>query len=171
MRSEIHLLDGSDRAIEEDRATLRPEIPCFRCGVCCVRWQPLLSPAEQRRLAQDIGVSLATFKRKYTRAYPIRRGWRQLITADHGGCVFLVYEGGRAGCSIHAVRPTVCRDWAPSLEKKECLTGLQTLATGGFLTIDVLYDDPKDKSQFLEMLLSGEESQPPRENPVESALS
>ncbi len=158
MRSELRFLDGSGRVIEEDRAALRPEIPCFQCGVCCVKWQPLLSPGEQHKLAQDIGVSLATFKRKYTRAYPVRRGWRQLITADHGGCVFLVYQGDRAACSIHPVRPAVCRDWTPTLEKKECLTGLQTLATGGFLTLDALYDDPNDKRQFLEMLLSGKES-------------
>lgn len=160
MRGELRFLDGSGRVIEENRVAA-PEIPCFRCGVCCVKWQPLLSPVEQRRLAQDIGVSLATFKRKYTRAYPVRRGWRQLITADHGGCVFLAYQGDRAACSIHPVRPAVCRDWTPSLEKKECLSGLQTLATGGFLTLDALYNDPDDKGHFLETLLSGEESQPP----------
>ena len=154
MISEIRFVDGVIRSFEEPGAGDR-SVPCFRCGVCCVRWQPLLSPEEQRQLARDIGVSLAVFKRRYTRPYPLRRGWRQLVTAEHGGCVFLTYEDGiatagrRAGCSIHAVRPAVCRQWAPSLEKKECLEGLSVLSSAGVLSVDALYDNAEDKAGFI----------------------
>jgi Fe-S-cluster containining protein len=100
-------------------------IECFQCGVCCIKWQPLLSPAELREMAADLGLTLRTFSRRYTRPYPLRRGWRQLVTGETGGCVFLKADAGRYLCSVYDLRPQVCRDWKAGLDKKECLEGMR----------------------------------------------
>ena len=100
------------------------EVPCFQCGVCCIKWQPLLSPAELREQAAARGLSLRTFNRRYTRPYPLRRGWRQFTTGGTGGCVFLQQDGSRYLCSIYEHRPQVCQDWKAGLDKRECLEGL-----------------------------------------------
>lgn len=144
------------RVTAEEPPTPR-EIPCFRCGVCCVRWQPLLGPEELRRLAADLGLSLATLKRRYTRAYPLRRGWRQLRTTDQG-CVFLAFHEGRAACAIHPVRPQVCRGWMPSLEQKECREGLRTLEGPPLLTLERLFPEPDDLRRFVEAVTPGDPS-------------
>lgn len=125
------------------------EIPCFQCGVCCVRWQPLLSPEELRRLSQDLGISPRTFKRRYSRPFPPRRGWRQLKTGLVG-CVFLAYQGDRALCTIHTVRPQVCRDWMPSLDKRECQEGLRSMNEQGVVTLEELYPAAEDQQRFTE---------------------
>ena len=127
------------------------EIPCFQCGVCCVRWQPLLSPEEIRRLSQDFGITPRTFKRRYTRPYPLRRGWHQLKTGA-AGCVFLAYQGSRALCTIHAVRPQVCRDWMPSLDKRECQEGLRSLNEQGVTRLEELYAIAEDRRRFTDVL-------------------
>lgn len=103
------------------------DIPCFQCGVCCIKWQPLLGPEEVRKLAGALGMRTSAFSRRFTRAYPLRRGWRQLkATAD--GCVFLRFDDTRSFCSIYEVRPQVCRDWQANLGKRECIEGLQRLS-------------------------------------------
>ena len=118
------LLPLMDPGVPESRA----EIPCFQCGVCCMKWQPLLAPAELQELAAGLGMRTRIFNRRYTRPYPLRRGWRQLRTGDTGGCVFLAFEEGRAICTVYAIRPTVCRDWKAGLDKRECLEGMKAVA-------------------------------------------
>ena len=146
------------------------EVPCFQCGVCCLKWQPLLSPAELRELAASLGLTLRTFNRRYTRTYPVRRGYRQLRTGDTGGCVFLqplaqgspepcrrAPSGAQASrlpvpgetpgtllyaCSIYENRPQVCRDWKAGLDKRECLEGIRRLA----LPLRDLYHDLRDRA-------------------------
>lgn len=108
---------------EPGEAGTSSPIPCFQCGVCCERWQPLLSPEEVRRLAADLKLTTRTFNRRYTRPYPITRGYRQVITNQRGGCIFLK----DAACSIYERRPQVCRDWQAGLDKRECLEGLKRL--------------------------------------------
>ena len=89
-------------------------VPCFRCGMCCIKWQPLLGPAEIRRLAGELGITPRTFKRRYTRPFPLRRGWHQLREGAVG-CVFLDVQDGIYGCTIHTIRPDVCRAWQAGL--------------------------------------------------------
>lgn len=136
--------EGSDAAPD---ATGAP-VPCFRCGVCCVRWQPLLSPQEVRRLAAALGLSPRSFSRRYTRAYPLRRGWRQLL-ATAQGCVFLAWQGGVSACTIHTVRPQVCRDWQAGLDRRECLQGLRAFPGPPLLTLERLLADPADRAALV----------------------
>lgn len=124
------------------------EIPCFRCGVCCIKWQPLLSPPELRQLAADLGISLRSFKARYTRPYPPRRGWRQLKTGDIG-CIFLSFHDGRAACTIHPVRPQVCREWAPGLDRRECVEGLRAFPGPPLLPLADLYPQCEDRREFV----------------------
>lgn len=122
----------------DGRAATQP-IPCFQCGVCCMKWQPLLSPGEIRRLAADLGLSSRTFRRRYIRPYPLRRGWGMLTTGATGGCVFLAFAQGRSFCTIYAHRPAVCREWGAGLDKRECVTGLARMGGAGLLTLETLY--------------------------------
>ena len=125
-------------------ATAAP-IPCFQCGVCCIKWQPLLDPVEIRRLAGDLGLSPRTFRRRYIRPYPVRRGWGVLKTGTMG-CTFLRFDGGRSFCSIYAVRPQVCRDWAAGLDKAACVQGLQRMGDSGLLLLGDLYPQFEDRA-------------------------
>ena len=104
-------------------------IPCYRCGVCCQRWQPLVGRAEAERLAQFLGFSTQAFLVDYTRPYPLDDEQHQL-SERNGGCVFLRFEDGLATCAVHEARPQACRDWDASLARRECLEGLRALGDG-----------------------------------------
>lgn len=126
-------------------------IPCHRCGVCCERWQPLLSPADAERLAGHLGMALERFLRAYTSSYPFDDE-RWLLRREGAGCVFLRYEDRgdrRASCAVHAARPDVCRGWAAGLDKKECVQGLERFAdAAGVVALDVLYPSDTDRKEF-----------------------
>ena len=147
----VVLQDGQRNRLGEMRDREEGAIPCFQCGVCCIKWQPLLSPTELRRVAGDLGLTPRTFKRRYTRPYPLRRGWHQFKTGAVG-CIFLAFDRGRALCTIHTVRPQVCRDWSPGLTKKECLEGLRTLEGPPLLTPQDLYPTPEDRQGLIAAL-------------------
>lgn len=124
-------------AAEEQRAydtqlgrfTDAEAIPCFRCGVCCQRWQPLVDHTEAERLATHLGVETELFLAEYARPYPLREDTYQLNARD-GGCVFLAFAEGRAACTVHEARPQACRAWDASFARKECLDGLRALGDG-----------------------------------------
>src|SRR5262245_14741477 len=140
MNTTLATTDGNQRTLvtPDGRAATRP-IPCFQCGVCCMKWQPLLSPAEIRRLASDLGLTVRIFKRRHIRPYPLRRGWGMLTTGATGGCTFLAFEAGRSFCTIYEHRPAVCREWGAGLDKRECVTGLARMGDGALLTLDQLF--------------------------------
>ncbi|MHB8574367.1 MAG: YkgJ family cysteine cluster protein [Dehalococcoidia bacterium] len=117
--------NGSSRSYDTQlgRFTDREAIPCFRCGVCCQRWQPLVGPTEVERLAERLGLTAERFVAEYARPYPLEEAVFQLNEVN-GGCVFLRFEDGLAACAVHEARPQACRDWDASLQRKECLDGL-----------------------------------------------
>ena len=131
------------------RFTDDEDVPCFRCGVCCERWQPLIGPIETARLAAQLGLPVADFLERYARPYPFAEATYQLRERAAGGCVFLEESDGRSGCGVHAARPQACRDWDASLLRRECRDGLARLGGEGFAPI-VLYDDPADAALFAE---------------------
>lgn len=134
------------------RFTDAETIPCFRCGVCCQRWQPLVSRTEAARLAAYLGLDTETFLTEYARVYPLEEETHQLVERD-GGCVFLAFEAGRAVCTVHAARPQACRDWDASLRRKECLDGLSVvMKPAGALIPLPLYDDAAEAAQFARRL-------------------
>ncbi|MCX6020257.1 MAG: YkgJ family cysteine cluster protein, partial [Chloroflexi bacterium] len=136
----------------DGRAATQP-IPCFQCGLCCIKWQPLLSPPEIRQMAADLGLSARTFRRRHIRPYPLRRGWGMLTTGATGGCTFLAFEQGRSICTVYAHRPAVCREWGAGLDKSECVTGLRRMGDEGLLTLDTLLDVPAERAELTEAVM------------------
>lgn len=126
-------------------------IPCFRCGVCCERWQPLIGPLESARLATHLGLPLAGFLTDHARPYPFEEETYQLRERPQGGCIFLETIEGRSGCRVHEARPQACRDWDASLLRGECRDGLNRASGDGFAPI-ALYDDPADAARFVAAL-------------------
>lgn len=132
------------------RFTEDETIPCFRCGVCCRRWQPLIGPAEAERLARYLGLAVEPFLARYARPYPLDEQ-HQLLARD-GGCIFLRFEGGRASCAVHEARPQACRDWDASLSRRECLDGLRALGASGAPLAPVALYDGTDAEAFVRHL-------------------
>ncbi len=153
MRIRLIAADG-ERSYDTQlaRFTDAEAIPCFRCGVCCRRWQPLMTRPEVERLAAFLGLDAARFIEEYTRPYPLEEE-AYLLNQRDGGCVFLgADERGRSLCTVHGARPQACRDWDASLLRKECLDGLGEMTAGGLVLPLPLYDDPADAEQFLRHL-------------------
>jgi Fe-S-cluster containining protein len=81
-----------------------------------------------------------------------------LLDTLDGACIFLAEseDTRMKSCRIHAIRPQVCREWQPGLERKECLEGLEkcwglTVGSSGQLR------GPEDKvREFRSVLNSGE---------------
>ena len=109
-----------DRCVKWD-----PFIPCLRCGVCCSRYQVQLNLSEARRICDGLGLSWYTFLGNY-----VERRWPGadsfLLRQQDGKCVFLknTNEPHRTICLIHAWKPSACREWTPSLYRRECQEGL-----------------------------------------------
>ncbi len=101
------------------------KIPCFRCGVCCRKYQVRLTRSEIAPIARQLKISEAEFIRKYTDPrWPGEASF--LIVHRKGSCAFLnEVTGNRTTiCSIHPYRPKDCRDWYPDINKSECSQGL-----------------------------------------------
>lgn len=109
-----------------DPSVSKPEHPsaCFRCGECCTRYQVLLEPSEMQRIAGFLGINVEKLRAEYTDPrWPVP-GKFLLKHRDNGGCIFLIHRGKEALCAIHVAKPRACRDWSPSLSRKECTQGL-----------------------------------------------
>jgi len=113
------------RSIQHSSKQGGPKIVCFRCGVCCTRYQPQLSFVEAKRIADALGLSLDEFRDRY-----VDESWPGpdtfLIDHHNGACVFLehIQSSGLARCLIYPVRPSSCKEWVPSLHRQECQEGL-----------------------------------------------
>lgn len=86
---------------------------CTQCGNCCsgppgAVW---FTVEEGRAMASALGLDEAAFLDRYARRIGGRRSLVERREGDRYDCVFLVREGGRAGCSIYAARPRQCRTW------------------------------------------------------------
>jgi Fe-S-cluster containining protein len=135
----LKTLDGSEHHIRLSEASL--PIECFRCGICCTVYQPLLSNEEIKTIARQLGLPAGTFLARY--AQPTVIGY--LLRQTKKGCVFLRWDSqARASCHIYPFRPAVCRNWAASLSRRECLEGLARLKTEGeILLAKELYSSPE----------------------------
>ena len=101
-----------------------PTIPCFRCGKCCTRYRVGITPADARRIARTLGITLREFLTKYADPY-----WRGrdgfFLRQEEQECIFLEHQDRRtAQCTIYPVRPEKCRKWIPSIYCRECRQGL-----------------------------------------------
>ncbi|MBI2857960.1 MAG: YkgJ family cysteine cluster protein [Chloroflexi bacterium] len=97
---------------------------CFRCGICCMKYQVRVNRGETKRIADYLGLSLEEFVDRYAdRRWP---GQDSLLRHVNGACVFLEYdETDRVNnCHIQPVKPNACREWMPDLHRPECREGL-----------------------------------------------
>ncbi len=147
MSGRLRTIDGQEHPVGDSL----PPIECFRCGVCCVRYQPPLLPEEIETIAAGLGMPAKDFLDKYAQLTYV--GY--LLSRSEGRCVFLVYEegGDKASCRIHSFRPKACRNWVPSLSRRECQEGLTRLKTKSKIMLaNELYSSPKALDRFSENL-------------------
>ncbi|MDO8577919.1 MAG: YkgJ family cysteine cluster protein, partial [Dehalococcoidales bacterium] len=92
---------------------------CFRCGVCCIKFQAPLSAGEVRRISSFLGIEADEFIRRFTD--PRWQGKEKLLLHTNGACSFLKFDtsGKISDCLIHQARPAACRDWVPGPDKLE----------------------------------------------------
>lgn len=120
----LRMQDGQQHSVGE---AFTP-IECFRCGICCTRYQPPLPPEEVEAIARELGLSSSDFLSEYVQITVV--GY--LLRHTETGCIFLKWEDNNtAGCSIHPFRPEACRNWIASLSQCECQEGLRKLKTQG----------------------------------------
>jgi Fe-S-cluster containining protein len=99
---------------------------CFHCGVCCSRYQARLDLDEAQQLAAQMGIPREQWIEQYTDPkWPGKNSF--LIKHIDGACIFLKRspDGKEALCSIHAIKPAVCRSWHSELRNLECQEGLE----------------------------------------------
>lgn len=84
---------------------------CTQCGECCSGYGgTYMTPGDVERIAAHIGVS----RERFLAAYCQMSGDMPVIAVGPDGrCVFF-----RENCSIHAVKPRMCRAW-PFIEAVE----------------------------------------------------
>jgi len=100
------------------------DLPCFRCGICCRRYQPRIGLLEARTIADGLGLSWEEFAASYLDSRYFGEE-RFLLRQHNGACIFLEQLDERlALCKIHPFKPSACRDWVPSLFRRECQTAL-----------------------------------------------
>jgi Fe-S-cluster containining protein len=118
--------DGMEDLPANEDVSEAKGIPCFRCGVCCMKYSPRVTAAEAEHIAGSLGDSLEDFLDRYIDDSWFEPGYYLLDTQD-GACIFLddTEDSRMKSCRIHSIRPQVCREWQPGLDRKECLEGLQ----------------------------------------------
>ena len=100
-------------------------IPCFRCGVCCTRYQVRLSLTEARQIANELCLTWDEWLDLY-----VDQSWpgtdSLLLRRCKGGCVFLedIKGSNATRCIIQPVKPSSCRESRPSWYQRECQQGL-----------------------------------------------
>ena len=147
----LTMLDGSEHRVRLGKVP--PPIECFRCGICCTHYQPMLDTEEIETTAQRLGLSFGDFLSRYAQLTVV--GY--LLRQTEKGCVFLTREDGetRASCRLYPFHPEVCRNWAPSLSRRECLEGLGRLKTKGKIMLaKELYPSREALDRFYSVLIN-----------------
>jgi Fe-S-cluster containining protein len=101
---------------------------CFRCGICCRKFQVRLDQRECQRIARKLNISWTEFLDTYIDPrWPGTRSY--LICQVNGACVFLQQneKDQIATCLIHPFRPESCHDWLAGIDKLECIEGLENM--------------------------------------------
>ncbi len=121
MRGHLKTVNGQEYGFGDDGSP----IECFRCGICCVVYQPKVTMEEIESMAEQLSVTTDEFITGYVMVTQI--GY--LLRQTENGCVFLAREKGssKASCDIYSFRPAPCRDWVPGLSRPECQEGLVKL--------------------------------------------
>lgn len=138
-------------------------IDCFCCGICCYH-RINLTLEEARRIADDQGLKLEDILDFNDDAAHYNRYWYGdesfVLQQRDGFCIFLKGKEGIYGkyCSIHHVKPNVCRHWQSSWLRRECQSGLALdwqLSFGPTGVLQGPAENLKKFNDFLEMLEKG----------------
>lgn len=149
MSGYLRTLDGHEHQVGETW----PPIECFRCGICCTGYQSRVTPEETEIIAKGLGMSTEDFISRYAQLTHV--GY--LLRQSEKGCVFLCWEkdGTRASCTIYPFRPKACRDWVPSLSRRECREGLTRLKTKDRIMLaEELYPSGEAIDRFSQHLIN-----------------
>ncbi|MFC1948941.1 YkgJ family cysteine cluster protein [Chloroflexota bacterium] len=152
MKGRIKTLSGQEYTVGDEW----PPLECFRCGICCVGYQPQLTHEEVELMAKHLSMSADKFITEYVDVTQVGYLLRQ--TKD--GCVFLSWEKGksRSSCRIHSFRPAPCRNWQPSLARPQCREGLTRFQAGdGLLLPGEIFEDQEQIEKFCSLLRQPEE--------------
>lgn len=105
--------DNLDTICSESEIAVWNEIDCTTCANCCKRMSPTYTPADIKRIAAHLGMSIAEFKKKWLyREEEDTKDWLNVRMP----CQFLDLNTNR--CTIYEVRPTDCATF-PHLAKKD----------------------------------------------------
>lgn len=133
-----NIIPGLD--IPENPPEIKDQLACFCCGICC-HYRVFMSLEEAQRISADQKIPLEEFlelSRENSR-FGQEHFWfgaeSYLLKQKDGFCVFLKSKNGTNArfCSIHHVKPNVCREWAPTFHRPDCQQGI---ARYWHLTID-----------------------------------
>ncbi len=117
MSSWLQLMNGEKHQLDSDPSP----VPCFRCGQCCTDYLVKLDGPDLKLLLSGLNISRRELFIKFVRETPIG----PVLKQNGRECVFLQkHNGMMAGCSVYRLRPGVCRNYATSLTRAECLKGL-----------------------------------------------
>lgn len=100
-------------------------MPCFRCGVCCTKYDVRISFLEARGIADKLGVRWGEFLYRYV-SQDSSNPESFLLRRNGKACVFLenVGNSNMSRCLIHPFKPSACKEWNPSLYRRDCQEGL-----------------------------------------------
>ena len=100
-----------DKVVQETLREVSCQIDCTQCANCCREMQPVLMPADIRRLARETRLPLKAFTTRYLKNAP----------AGHSGmvfkrrpCPFLI----DSRCSVYESRPRDCKSY-PHLHRRD----------------------------------------------------
>ncbi|MBA7687123.1 hypothetical protein ES703_95583 [subsurface metagenome] len=147
MRACLRTFNGQEYSVGEEK----PSIECFRCGICCIGYNPQMSVEEVELMAGQLSMSADEFINRYIDI--TRVGY--LLRQTENGCVFLTWEEGTAesSCSIYSIRPTACRNWVPSLSRRGCREGLVKLQkVDRMLLVGEIYETQEQIERFCALL-------------------
>jgi Fe-S-cluster containining protein len=110
------LSKNKPRGLDARIRSLEPEVwkkvDCLSCANCCKTMTPTYTPADQRRIAGYLGMTVGAFQKKYLqRERGGDRDWMNKSTP----CPFLNRSDNK--CRIYSVRPADCAGF-PHLGKR-----------------------------------------------------
>lgn len=141
---------------------------CFRCGVCCTKYQNHLTLIEARRIAAELGLIWEEWLDRYiSESLPGSDSF--LLRRCNGACVFLerVEDSNITRCLIHPFKPSACREWNPSLYQRDCQEGLAKywgLTVSPLEQLEGSGHDLRRFHSFLESLALAEDTDPRRKS-------
>jgi len=147
MQGYLKTFSGQEYSFGDNRLPME----CFRCGICCIIYQPKVTIEEVKFIAEQFSMSTDEFITRYVTVTHI--GY--LLCQTEKGCVFLTREKNpaRVSCNIYSSRPESCRNWVPGLSRPECREGLAKLQAGNrILLVSEIYETQEQAERFCTLL-------------------